>query len=407
MRLKDNFQKKYLSNGMTVVFEKRDVPVVSVAFASKVGGVNESVEEKGISHFIEHMLMKRTSSRDPMQISGEIENKGGSLNAFTSEEVTAYHCKVPAEHLDTALNVLSDVVKNPVFDPNDLEKERKVIYEEIKMHRDNPISYVFEGIHGCLFSGTMGMNLAGTYDTMSSFKKEDLQKRFDESYRPEEMVLCVVGNTDFENVVEFAEKNFSSGNSGISIDSFKEKNEEKIEEREGIDQANLVFAYHVPKANEKGFYAAKVLSSLMAEGMSSRLHEEIREKRNLAYAVKGGDQIGKNFGFNFVYVGTMKDKVEEVKNLILKEFGKVSGNLEAAEIEKVKRKMVGSHKISMEDSEDQMDNLLEAEVEGSAEQFYNFEKNISSVGLEEVKNLASKVSEGDYSFFALVPKDSQ
>ncbi|MFB6246575.1 MAG: M16 family metallopeptidase [Candidatus Pacearchaeota archaeon] len=406
-RVKDNFQKKTLSNGMTVIFEKREVPVVSVAFASKVGGINEDVEEKGIYHFMEHLLLKRTSSRGPTEISAEIEDKGGSMNAMTSEEFTAYHCKLPSQHLDSALDVLSDAVKNPVFDSDDLEKERKVIFEEIKMHHDNPIRYVFDEIQDCLFTGTMGMNLAGTHETMNSLKREDLKRRFEEAYRPDNLILCVVGNADFDKVVQFAENSFSQEKSEVSEQEFEEKKESKTEEREGIDQANLVFAYHVPKAEEKGSYAAKVLSSLMADGMSSRLFEEIREKRNLAYAVKGGEDISKNFAFNFVYVGTTKDKVEEVKGLILKEFEKVAENLTGEELEKIKQKMIGSHKVSMEDSEDQMSNLIESEIESSAEEFYDFEENVSQVDLEEVKDLAKKVADGNYSFFALVPKDSE
>lgn len=403
--VKANLQKKVLSNGITLVFEKRDVPVVSVAFASKVGGINEDVEEKGIYHFIEHMLLKRTSSRGPFQISAEIEDKGGSINALTSEEFTAYHCKLPSEYLETALDVLSDALKNPVFDSDDLEKERKVIFEEIKMHHDNPVRYAFDEIQNCLFSGTMGMNLAGTYETMNSLKKKDLERRFEQSYKPRNLILCVVGNADFEKVVEFAEKSFGEGSPEIPVQEFEETNKSKTEEREGIDQANLVFAYHVPKAGEEGSYAAKVLSSLMADGMSSRLFNEIREKRNLAYAVKGGDDISKDFAFNFVYVGTTKEKVDEVKNLILKEFEEVSNNLSEQELEKVKEKMIGSHKISMEDSEDQMLNLIESEIESSAEDFYEFEKNVSQVFLEDVKNLAKKVSHGSHSFFSLVPKE--
>ena len=184
---------------------------------------------------------------------------------------------------------------------------------------------------------------------------------------------------------------------------FNKTNEIKIEERKGVDQANLMFAYHVPTSDDKKNYAAMVLSSLMAEGMSSRLFSEIREKRNLAYAVKGDANINKNFAFNLIYIGTMKENVEKVKKLILDEFEKVSKELENEEINKIKEKLIGNYQISMEDSQEQMVNLLKTEIQGNAEEFYKFEDNISKVRLEDVKELA-KQALNNFSFFALVPK---
>jgi len=136
--MRGKFFRKVLKNGMTVLFEKRDIPVVSVAFAVRNGGVNESTNEKGISHFIEHMLYKGTPTRNAKKIAEEIERNGGDLNGFTAETITAYWCKMPSKHLDIALEVLSDMVKNSLFDEKEMEKERKVIFEEIKKYHDNP-----------------------------------------------------------------------------------------------------------------------------------------------------------------------------------------------------------------------------------------------------------------------------
>ena len=182
--MKNNFKKKILKNGMTILFEKRNLPVVSVSFAVRAGGVNENIEEKGISHFIEHMLYKGTTKRDAKKIAEEIEKNGGELNGFTSDEITAYWCKMPSEKLDIALEVLSDMVKNPKFENNELEKERKVIYEEIKMYHDNPIRHVFDEIQKSLYTGIMGISLAGTYETMDSWTLEKIIKKFKEIYTP-------------------------------------------------------------------------------------------------------------------------------------------------------------------------------------------------------------------------------
>ena len=160
-------------------------------------------------------------------------------------------------------------------------------------------------------------------------------------------------------------------------------------------------SYEVPLAKDKKSYAAKVLSCLMAEGMSSRLFNEIREKRNLAYVVKGDSAITKDFAYNLIYVGTMKEDVEQVKKLILEEFEKVAKGLGAKELKEVKEQLIGNFYISMEDSQTQMANLLFSEAEGNAKDFYDFEKKIKEVKLEDVKGLANIKN---YSFFALVPE---
>lgn len=400
-----NFQKKVLKNGMTILFEKRNLPIVSVAFAVRAGGINESVDEKGISHFIEHMLYKGTPKRNWKQISSEIEKNGGVLNGFTSDEITGYYCKMPSEKLNLALDVLSDMVKNPKFDEKELNKERKVIFEELKMHHDNPRLHVFDEIQKSLYTGTMGMPLGGTFETMNSINRKKIIEKFKEFYQPNNMILCVVGNADFEKLVSFVEKNFGKEKGQISKQEFDLKKESKTEKRKGVDQANLVFAYHVPLVRDKKNYVARVLSALTAEGMSSRLFFEIREKRNLAYAIKGGSEINRDFAYNFVYVGTIKEKVEEVKKLILKEFEKVSKNLNEKELKEIKTQLIGQFHTGMETSEEQMVNLLASEISGDARTFYDFEKNISEVKLKDVKEMAGKIKEGNYSFFALIPED--
>jgi predicted Zn-dependent peptidase len=398
------FYRRVLKNGMTVILEKRNLPVVSIAFAVRNGGVNEKEEEKGISHFIEHLLYKGTSKRNSKEIADEIEKRGGELNGFTSEEITAYWCKMPSRHLNVALEVLGDMVKNPLFDEKEMEKERKVIFEEIKMYHDSPRAHSLDEIQKLLYDGTMKINLVGTLKTMNSITRDKILNRFKEVYTPNNMILCVVGDCDFEDLIKFAEKNFKNEKGSVPIEKFHTENEYKIEERAGIDQANLIFAYHVPLANDKKSYAAMVLSSLMADGLSSRLFSEIREKRNLAYTIKGEANINKTFAYNLIYAGTMKENVEKVKELIIKEFEKVATSLGEAEVGQIKEQLLGNYQISMEDSQQQMINLLAYELHGDAKEFYNFEKDVGKVKLADVKKLALG-AKNDYSFFALIPKE--
>lgn len=350
------------------------------------------------------MLYKGTKKRDSKQISEEIEKKGGILNGFTDEEVTAYWCKMPAKHIEVALEVLSDMVSNPLFEEAELNKERQVILEEMKMRRDRPDWYVADKIQGMLFTGNLGLDLIGTEKSLKSINREVILKKFQEIYKTKNIFLVVVGDADFEQICTFCEKNFKKSSGIISEPKIGFKNSQKIETREGIDQANLIFAYHTANATKRENYAAQILSTILAGGMSSRLFQEIREKRNLAYAVKGSCNSGKRFGFNGIYIGTKKENVEEVKKLILEEIKKLEKELDENELNQAKEQLRGNSSISREDSQGEMLDLLFNEIWDKAENSYDYEKNIEQVRLEEVKKIAASVKEGNYSFVALVPK---
>ncbi len=399
----NKFFRKVLGNGMTIFLEKRDLPVVSVAYGVRSGGMNETASEKGISHFIEHMIYKGTKRRKARQIAAEIEQKGGELNGFTDHDITAFWCKMPSKHLDTALDVLTDMIKNSVFDPKELEKERKVIFEEIKMRRDSPNIYAIDQIHSLLFEKPFGSDLIGTHETMNSITREKIMKRFSEVYRPNNLILGVVGNADFSELVKFAEKNFGKekGDGKSLFPKITKKNDAVWEKRKGIDQVNLVFSFHVPLLTDKRCHAAYVLNTIMTGGMSSRLFSEIREKRNLAYAVEGNSSITNKFAYNLVYVGTSKDKAENVKSLILAEFQKVSKKLSEKELATAKEQIIGDYEVSGEKSNARLHDLLQEEIDGNAGNLYKLEENIRNVKLSDVKELADIKN---YSLFVLVPE---
>ncbi|MDE1848572.1 MAG: insulinase family protein [Nanoarchaeota archaeon] len=397
------FIRKVLDNGMTILFEKRELPVVSIAFAIRAGGINEVADERGISHFIEHMLYKGTPSRDARKIAEEIEKNGGILNGFTDEEVTAFWCKIPSRHLDLALDVLGDMIKNPLFNSKEIEKEKKVIFEEIKMITDNPLIYSRDKISGCLYKGILEKSLIGDEKTLSSITREKLISRFRQIYQPNNMILCVVGDADLSSLVRFAERSFKKESGFVPESKIVLNNAQKTECRRGVTQSNFIFAHHVPLAGDKKSYAAEVLNTILADGMSSRLFHELREKRNLAYAVKGGCEINKHYAYNFVYVGTDKKNLEKVKEVILGELKKISKNLEKKELNQSKEQIIGNHQISTEDSQAQMAYLISEELAGNIDEYYNYEKNISQVNLEDVKELAKKAC-SEYSSFTLIPK---
>jgi len=400
--MQGNFYRKKLKNGMTILFEKRKLPVVSVAFAVRYGGVNEQAHERGIAHFIEHLLYKGTKNRTHKQISEEIEKNGGILNGFTEETITAFWCKMPSDKLRIALDVIGDMIQNPKFDEKEMDKERKVIFEEMKIYHDTPRHYVFEKIQNMMYKAPLGIPLIGTQTTLNSVNRKKMVEKFKSIYNPKNLILCVVGNADFKAIIKFAEKNFKDMGPGMNAKyaPIIKKNKIQRETRKGIDQANLVLGFHAPLSKDKRFYAAKVLMNMMANGLSSRLFHEIREKRNMAYSIAGDVMCNRHFSYCFVYAGVLKENVEKVKKLILDEFKKVSKGLGEKELAQSKEQLIGNYKMAMESSDGQMVQLLLSEADENVKGYYEFEKKIRAVKLKDVRKIA-RIKK--YSFFALVP----
>jgi len=394
------FQKKKLSNGITVIHEARDLPVVSVSITNPFGAAFETADIKGIAHVIEHLLFKGTKSRTHEDISREIEKKGGLLNAFTSHEATSYWFKLPSEHIFTGLDIITDMLNNSTFPEENFEKEKKVILEEIKMYHDNPRTHIFEQIEKNLFEKPFGDLIIGSKETVSSLKRDFVIDYFNKVYSPEKFIVTMVGKADFDKVCSYLEKAFSPKNKKIERQDIKEKNADTTEERPGIDQAHLVFAFHAPLISDPKSYHLQVLDSYLADGMSSKLFLEIREKRGLAYAIKSGLEAEKSYAFYTIYIGTTKEALPEVKKLILEGFENVK-NMTEKDLEEAKRRLVGLKRVTSEESSSVMNELIYTEIATEAEDYYKFEENISKVTLDQVKEMA-KIKE--YSMAAVMPK---
>ena len=317
-----DFYRKKLDNGMTVLFEKREVPVISLSASVKFGSQFEDKTIKGISHFIEHLVFKGTKSREVFQIPREIESKGGIINAFTGEEVTCYWNKLPSKHFDVGADISRDLVTNPVFEKEALERERKVILEEIKMYKDNPGIYVLEKIKEMLYLPPFNMSIAGTMESVSGLTREKVIEIFNSVYSTNNMIFCVVGKSDIDEVIIEAKK-FPKLKKIITNLPIKLRNKELIEKREGIDQAHEVIGFHMPKLMDKNRYSAEIFDNILGSGMSSRLFQEVREKRGLCYSIKSHLEQSKDYSYEFIYTGTEKDKVSEVKKIVLREIKKL------------------------------------------------------------------------------------
>src|SRR3989344_1638797 len=397
-----NFVRRKLKNGMIVIMEKRELPIVVVGVANRFGAICESEKIKGVAHVLEHLLFTGTKTRTSEEISREIEKKGGMLNAFTSNEMTCFWFKLPSEHVFSGLDILSDMLINPKFDKEKFEKEKKVILEEIKMYHDDPARHVFDKIESNLYEKPFGGNVIGNKKSVSGLERDFTVSFFEENYNPKNYIISVVVNADFDKICNYFENKFKAGRGKPKPIIPVKQNKETMEEREGLDQAHFVFGAHAPLMNDEDYYALELLDAYLTYGMSSKLFMEIREKRGLAYAVKGIIQAEKSYSYYCIYVGTRKDAIDEVKRIILEEIGKVK-DLKEKNLNEAKETLIGLRKITKEESSNVMNSLLSEELADKAENYYQHEKNIKKVKLSQVKRVAENMLK-KYSISAIVPK---
>lgn len=400
--MKENFIRRKLKNGMTVLFEKRELPIVSFSITNRFGAAYEESRIKGIAHVMEHLLFTGTKTRTHEDISREIEKKGGILNAFTSHEVTSFWFKLPSEHIFAGLDIFIDMLNNAAFKLDKFEKEKKVIIQEIKMYRDMPMRQVFDNIEACLYEKPFGESVIGSEETVSKLDREFVVKYFKDNYNPENFIATIVGDADFDKVCEYLESSFKDNGKKQQEKKIKFKNGRSIEEKEGIDQAHFLIGMHAPLANEEKYHILEVLDAYIANGMSSRLFLKIREQKGLAYSVKSDLSTEKNYSHYMIYVGTKKEAVEEVEKDIVSEFKGID-SMTDKDLKEAKERLLGLRKLAQEDSDGVMNQLMFAELAGKAEDYYSRDEKIKKVKLEDVKKLAKELIK-EYSVAAIVPK---
>ncbi len=399
MKMKEfEFYRKKLDNGLIVIFEKRKIPVVSIATSVKFGAQHENEKIKGISHFLEHLVFKGTKNRNVKEIPEQIENKGGIINAFTGEEITAFWNKLPSKYFALGADISIDLALNPLFEKKALERERKVILEEIKMYHDNPSTYVLEKIKELMYKKPFNMSIAGTAKTVKSLTREKVVDLHKSIFSTNNMIFSIVGRADWEDVLEQTKK-FPNISKKINLIPIIKKNGSLIEKRKGIDQAHVVLGVHRPRLIDKNRYASEIFATILGEGMSSKLFQEVREKRGLCYTIKSILEQSKDFAHEIIYAGTLKEKVKEIRELILKEI-KLMNNLTQKELSEAKERLIGAMQISKEKCDLTMIDLLSEELAGNASEYYKYEQKINKIKLQDVRNL-SKIK--SYSFVALVP----
>ena len=342
-----------LSNGVRVLVEPvGHVKSAAIGLWCRTGSRHEFDNEAGITHLIEHMLFKGTETRTAKEIAQAIEGRGGSLNAFTDKESTCYYCRVLSDHVENGIEVLTDMMLHSLIDPDELEREKGVVLEEIKRSEDEPSDHVHE-LHLSNRWGNhpLGKPIIGTPESVSSFGRQDLQSYLDRRYRAENVLLSVAGNVDPQAVRSAAETVLSKlphsaedtipvRPAGVSSTNIIEKDVEQVHFCIGSDGVSLY---------DDEIYTMSVLDAALGGSMSSRLFQEIREKRGLVYAV-GSYTLTYSAGGAFtVYGGTGPENWELVQELVRQEFDKViASGLDADELERTKNHISGHMVLGLE-----------------------------------------------------------
>jgi predicted Zn-dependent peptidase len=390
-------KKHVLSNGLVVITETMPhVRSVSVGIWIRNGSRRELPEENGLAHFIEHMVFKGTERRSAEVIAREMDSVGGMLDAFTSKEQICFNTKVLDEHLPIAFDVLSDLVLRPLFDSEDIRKERQVVLEEIKMDMDNP-EYLLQELFTSGFwpDHSLGRPILGTPGTVKKFAREPLRNRFCNWFAPDHIVLTAAGNVTHERILELAEREFAALKPSAAREDHAAPSTEapiRLETKRDLEQIHLCIGVpSFPLAHERRFGIA-VLNNLLGGGMSSRLFQNIREKLGLAYAVFSEITPYSDAGMLSVYAGTSTESIGEVIDLTIKEFRALKESpVSQEELLRAKNHFKGSLMLSLESSSARMTNLARQEL--YFDRFYTLDDilaSIEAVTREEVHSLAQE-----------------
>ncbi len=391
-------KKKVLGNGLTVVTERMpNLRSISLGVWLKKGSRHETASENGVSHFIEHLLFKGTANRTAREIALAIDSIGGQIDAFTAKEYTCFYAKVLDEHLPLALDLLSDIVLHPKFGPDEIERERKVIFEEIRMVDDTPDELVYDLFNQHFWPDhPLGRPIQGTLESVSAMTPEGIARYFQESYQPANLLITATGNLNHEKLVSGIRKAFEPLVDGAAPPSSTPPRLNSgivVREKKGLGQIHICLGVRgFPVAHEARFQEY-VLNTVLGGTMSSRLFQDIREERGLAYNVFSSVNSFMDAGFLMVYAATSPETAGQVVRLVQDEFRALKEKAPGErEMKMARDHLKGSLMLSLESSSSRMSNLARQEVYfGRPFTLNEILEGIDRVQPEEVRALAEKM----------------
>lgn len=394
------FQKDSLPNGLRIITSPMSgVKSTTVLVLVGAGSRYEENENNGISHFAEHMFFKGTHERPTtFDISSTIDSVGGDFNAFTSKEYTGFYVKSASTHLDLALEVLADIILNSKFDSEEINRERGVILEEIKMYKDTPMRYVGTLFESLLYGDhPLGWDIAGRENTVRSIQREDFLHYLSLLYTPNNIIVCIGGDIEGKDVKSIIEKHFGSLKQR-DIKNFEKISSIQAEPRVRLnfketEQAHLALGVSAYPVDHPNRYPLAVLNTLLGGVMSSRLFISLRERQGLAYYVRSTVDEYLDTGNLSVQAGVRLDKIDESVKIILSEMARVANEeVSAVELNKAKENLKGKLILELEDSKEvsllySLQELLEKKIKSPEEIITKIDKVTTSAVLQVGKEL--------------------
>jgi predicted Zn-dependent peptidase len=349
-----------LRNGLTIATDHMaGIETAAIGIWVGIGARHEAPEVNGVSHMLEHMAFKGTKRRSAQDIVEEVEGVGGQINAYTSRENTAYYLRVLAEDVPMAVDILADILQNSTFEPEELERERAVIIQEIGQCNDTPDDVIFDHFQEVAYPDqSLGRPILGSETLVAGMSRDDIAGYMTRQYGAERMVLAAAGKVDHDALVRLAEDvlgglRSSSPEAGAPA---QYQGGERAEDR-ALEQVHLVLGFEGISYGDDDYYAASVLSSVLGGGMSSRLFQEVREKRGLVYSIYTFSSSYKDGGLFGIYAGTGADKVPELMPVLADELRKVGATVTDVEIDRVKAQLRAGMLMAMENTRARVERL--------------------------------------------------
>lgn len=406
-----HYSKKTLTNGIRVILvPNTQSPATTILVLAETGSKYETKETNGLAHFLEHMVFKGTTTRPKaIDISHELESIGAQYNAFTSHEYTGYYAKVSARHFDKAFEVIADMYTHPILEEEEIQKEKGVIIEEIKMYQDLPHHHVQDMMMELLYGDVpAGWNIAGTVETVNSFTRDNFLKYRNEHYNTDSTLVIVSGNFDEETIedkIKDAFKDVSAGPKSNKLAVIERQVEPQIliQNRE-TDQTHIIIAFRGFSVTDKRLSTARVLAALLGGGMSSRLFERLRNNMGVGYYVSASHEAYTDHGVFSISTGVDKARVDEVVIAILEECKKlIDEAVDDVELTRVKNNVTGSLELSLETSDRQGEFLGFQEImKGTIETVDDINNKITKVTSQEIQALAKELFVNERLNLALV-----
>ena len=390
------FVKEYLENGIPVVMESfKNVRSVAVGVWVKVGSRYETPAKNGISHFLEHMFFKGTRKRSPKDIAVEIDTMGGDLNAFTSRENTAFYIKVLDEYLEKGVDLLSDIFVHSTFPEDELEKEKKIIKEEVKMVEDTPDDYIHDLFNQTIWGHEgLGQPILGRRETIAAFTREDLIHHISKYYGTKDIIISCAGKFQPAKLMELLRERFGGLRRGSEPEKGPTpefKSDIKVYTKD-ISEAHICIGVPSVSQTSDDRYSLFVLNTLLGGGVSSRLFQEIRENRGLAYSVYSYTSMYLDTGLWGVYAGVSKKRIREVAELIIHEMLSLKDTLTEDELDKAKRHLKGNMILGLESTNSRMNNIARQEI------YFNryfspdeISKAVDVVSMKQIRELSERL----------------